>query len=73
MDALHRLDKFHKTMVGYLVFGLAELVLAYVFALWAIDNGNVWLYLITVVFFASAVQDAVKLLGKVVRHYVKAR
>lgn len=72
MDTLHRVDKFHKTTVGYLVFGLVELGLAYGFALWAIDNGNVWLYVITVIFFAGAVQNLVKLLGRVVV-YVKAR
>lgn len=72
MDALHRVDKFHKTTVGYLVFGLVELGLAYFFALWAIDNGNVWLYVITVIFFVGAVYDFVKLLGKVLV-YVKAR
>lgn len=72
MDALHRVDKFHKTTVGYLVFGLVELGLAYAFALWAIDNGNVWLYVITVVLVAGAVQNLVKLLGRVAA-YVKAR
>ena len=72
MDALHRVDKFHKTKVGYLVFGLVELGLAYYFALWAIDNGNVWLYVMTVVLFAGAVHDLIKLVGKVIRH-AKAR
>lgn len=72
MDALHRVDKFHKTTVGYLVFGLVELGLAYAFALWSIDNGNVWLYVITVVLIAGTVQNLVKLLGRVAA-YVKAR
>ena len=72
MEALHRVDKFHKTAIGYLVFGLVELGLAYFFALWAIDNGNVWLYVITVAFFVGAVHDLVELTGKVVR-YGKAR
>lgn len=72
MDALHRVDKFHKTTAGYLVFGLVELGLAYFFALWAIDNGNVWLYFITLAFFVGAVQNLVKLLGRVAA-YVKAR
>lgn len=71
MDVLHRVDKFHKTTMGYLVFGLVELGLAYGFALWAIDNGNVWLYVITVVFFAGTVQNLVKLLGRAA-HHVKA-
>lgn len=66
MDALHRLDKFHKTTVGYLVFGLVELGLVYPFALWAIDNGNVWLYFITVALLAGAIQNLVKLFGMVI-------
>lgn len=72
MEALRRADQFHKTAVGYAVFGLVELGLAYGFALWAIDAGNVWLYFITVVLFAGSLQDLVKLIGKVISR-VKTR
>lgn len=72
IDTLHRVDKFHNTIVGYLVFGLVELGLAYSFALWAIDNGNVWLYVMTAILVAGSIHDCVKLLGKAVIR-VKAR
>jgi len=68
MQALRQINVFHKTTLGYIVFGLVELGLAYGFALWAIDNGNVWLYFVTVVLFAAAAQDFVKLVGKVIHH-----
>ncbi len=72
MEALQRVDKLHKTATGYLVVGLVGLGLAYLCALWAIDNGNVWLYVVTVVLFIGAVHDMVRLPRKVL-HYVKAR
>ena len=40
MTMLQKLDKFHKTRPGHLVFGLVELLMAYGFASWAIDTGN---------------------------------
>ena len=45
---LGRLDKFHKTRSGHLVFGLVELLMAYGFASWAIDTGNLLWWLATV-------------------------
>jgi len=36
---LGTLDKFHKTRVGHLVFGLVELAMAYGFIDWALDTG----------------------------------
>ena len=72
MKLVRRFNQFHQTVYGYAVFGMVELGAAYGFGLWAIDNGNVWLYFITVVLFAGAIQDFVKLAGKVIRH-VKAR
>ena len=57
-------DQFHKTTLGYAVFGLIELGAAYGFGLWAIDNGNVWLYFITIIFFGGGVQDIAKLVGR---------
>ena len=46
---LEKLDKFHKTRVGYLVFGFVELAMAYGFVNWALDTGN-WLWWIAAAF-----------------------
>lgn len=43
-DLVVSVGKFHKTRLGYLVFGLVELALSYVVALWAIGNGSLWLW-----------------------------
>lgn len=37
---LAQLDKFHKTRVGYVVYGLVELAMAYGFLNWAFSSGN---------------------------------
>lgn len=45
MEFVERLDKWHKTKQGYLTFGLLELIAAYIMASWAIDSGNLLVYL----------------------------
>lgn len=57
-------DRFHKTKAGWLAFGLAELAIAYGFASLSIDRGNLWWYLVTLVFLVGAVQNFVKLIGE---------
>ncbi len=64
MRGLAQLDTFHKTRGGYLVFGLAELALAYAAVLWAFDSGSLWLYMITLILIVGALQNFVKLVGK---------
>ena len=44
MNPLKRLDRFHKTKRGYLVFGVAELILAYMFISIALDTASMWAY-----------------------------
>ena len=51
---LGRIDKFHKTRPGYLVFGLVELAMAYGFVDWALDTGN-WLWWIAAAFLVLGV------------------
>jgi hypothetical protein len=58
---LQAIDKFHKTRLGYLVFGLVEFGLAGAFANWAIDNGNLWLWALAFVFFIDFLQNIGKL------------
>lgn len=60
---LKRLDAWHKTRSGFLVFGVLELVVAYGFASLAIDRGNLWWYLLTLIFLVGALQNLLKLIG----------
>lgn len=62
-QALRRIDTWHKTKPGLLLFGLIELGVAYGFASLAIDRGNLWYYLLTLIFLAGAVQNLVRLIG----------
>jgi hypothetical protein len=60
---LNTLDKWHKTRSGLLVFGLVELAAVYGFASLAIDRGNIWWYLLTLIFFVGALQNIFRLIG----------
>jgi len=61
-----RLDKWHKTRTGLLVFGLAELAIAYGFLSLSIDRGNLFWYLLTLIFLVGALQNLFKLIGKLI-------
>ena len=69
---LNRLNKWHKTKLGYLAFGLVELALAYGFASLAIDRGNLWYYLLTLIFLVGALQNLFKFIGKIINGIHKA-
>ena len=60
---LEKLDKFHKTRLGYAVFALIELALAYVFVSWAIDGGSLLDYFFTLLFTVGFLQNFIKLIG----------
>ena len=63
---IHNLDRWHKTKLGLLVFGLVELGLAYGFASLAIDRGNPLYYLLTLIFLVGSLQNIFKLIGKLI-------
>jgi hypothetical protein len=48
---MEAIDRWHHTRQGHLLFGLAELAIAYGFASWAIDSGRIWQYLLAFIFF----------------------
>lgn len=60
---MKRLDAWHKTRPGLLVFGIIELAIAYGFASLAIDRGSLWWYLLTLIFLVGALQNIVRLIG----------
>jgi hypothetical protein len=62
---LQHLDRWHKTKLGLLIFGLVELAVSYGFVSLAIDRGNWLWYGLTLVFLFGALQNLFKLAGAV--------
>lgn len=62
-----KLDKFHKTILGYTLFMVVELALTYAFASLAIDTGNLLWYALTLLFLVGSLQNIVQLIGKIIR------
>jgi hypothetical protein len=60
---IEKLDKWHKTRTGYVVFALVELAIAYGFVSLAVDRGNLLWYLLSLIFFVGFLQNFFKLLG----------
>ena len=58
---IDKLDAFHKTRLGYLVFGLIELGLAYMVSLKAIDNGNLILWTLAFILLFGFLQNFVRM------------
>jgi len=64
---ISKLDKWHKTKLGLLVFALVELGITYGFICLAIDRGNLLYYLLALIFFIGALRNFFKLIGALVR------
>ena len=60
---MRKLNKWHKTKVGLLAFAAIELLIADGFFSLAVDRGNLWWYLLTLIFLIGALQNFVKLIG----------
>lgn len=59
---LQVVDKFRKTRLGHLIFGLVELGLSYLFVSLAISSGNLWEYLLAIIFLFGFLQNLVRML-----------
>jgi hypothetical protein len=57
---LQTIDKWHHTRTGHLIFGLAELGLAYAFVSLAINSGSLWQYGLAIILFVGSIQNVVK-------------
>jgi hypothetical protein len=64
MNPLRRLDQWHKTKPGFLVFGLVELGLAYLFGSLAIDQGQLWQWALTIILVFGALSNFVRIFVK---------
>jgi hypothetical protein len=58
---LQAIDNWHKTKLGYLSFGLGELLLAYLFVSLAINSGSLWQYALSIILFVGAIQNFVRI------------
>lgn len=56
------IDKFHKTRLGYLVFGLVELGLTLAVLNWALDNGSLWIWILAFILLFGFVQNFVHIM-----------
>jgi hypothetical protein len=54
---LRAIDQFHKTRLGYLVFGLVELGLASLVSFKAIGTGSLWLWTLTFILLVGFLQN----------------
>lgn len=66
--AMKQLNSWRHTRIGYLVFGLVELGLAYGAVSWAIDSGNLLVYLLTLVLLVGTVRNFVGLAREILTH-----
>ena len=57
---IKKLDTWHRTKVGYLLFAVVELVLAYGFISLAIDRGSLWWYVLTLIFLVGGLKNLLK-------------
>lgn len=64
---MQKLAQWHKTKAGLLTFAVIELAIAYGFASLGIDRGNLWFYVLTIIFFVGFAQNLVKLVWKAAR------
>jgi hypothetical protein len=65
-QAITKIDHWHKTKVGLLVFGLAELALGYGAFSWAVNLGNFLLYFIMAILFIGGISNLFHLIGALV-------
>lgn len=70
---LQKIDAFHKTKFGYLLFCIVELAIAYAFVSLSIDTGNLFYYLLTLIFFVGALKNLFKFVGKLLIRKPKLR
>lgn len=68
--------KLYKTSAGFIfAIVLIELVVGYGFVSLAIDRGNLWWYILAIIFLVRAIKDLFRFLGKIIngRKYSSAK
>lgn len=65
------IDRFHKTRIGKLVFGLVEVGLSYLVISRAIDTGSLWEWLLGLLLLLGAFNNLVRILFRQVNKDAK--
>lgn len=65
MSWFNKLQKWHESKQGLAVFGLLELGLAYVFAMWAIDTGSLIDWFLAVMLLFGSVLNFSRLVARI--------
>ncbi len=61
-----KLHKWHQTKRGLIIFGLIELLAAYLMGSRAIDTGSLIEYFLAVLFFVGAIHNFIRLVSKLI-------
>jgi hypothetical protein len=61
---MQRVTEWHQKRIGLFVFAVIELTIAYGFASLSIDRGNLWWYLLTLVFLVGTLRNLLRLVKK---------
>jgi len=64
MNPLRKLDQWHKTKPGFLVFGLVELGSAYLAGSLAIDQGHLWQWALAIILVFGALSNFVRIFAR---------
>jgi hypothetical protein len=70
---INKIHIWHHTKTGFLVFAGLELAFAYGFFSLSLDRGNLWWYLLTIIFFIGFIQNIYKLIGSLFHGQHKTR
>lgn len=58
---LAAIDRWHKTTVGHLAFGLGELILAYILVSLALNSGSLWQYAAAIILAFGGARNLIKM------------
>jgi hypothetical protein len=61
---MEAINKWHRTSLGHFTFGIAELLIAYGFASWAIDTGELWQYALALLFLFGGLRNLFRIFRK---------
>lgn len=68
MTIYRQFQRWHKSLIGFLCTAVIAILIAYVFACLAIDRGNLWFYLLTLIFVIFTIQNVYGFLAVLVRN-----
>lgn len=70
-ERIKQIDKYHQTKKGKIVFGVSELLIAYLMVSLAINSGSLWQYGLAILFFIGGINNLFSMLSSGIKHYGK--